>query len=172
MSQTAGVARLGWIVALAVLSLDQASKNLLLYGYGFKDKLQGDGYVITPFFNIIMAWNPGVSYGLFPMHSWWGKALLTAFALAVVVGLAIWLHRTASRLLALGLGMVIGGAVGNAIDRGLYGAVADFFDFHAWGYHWYVFNIADVGIVCGVGVLILDSLIETGRNSKQSSQDA
>ncbi len=164
-------ARLGWLLALVTLVADQLSKNLLLYGLDFKTKLPGEAIVLTPFLNLVMAWNPGVSFGLLPAESAWGSILLFSFSLVVVGGLCFWLFRARTRLLAIGLGMVIGGAIGNAIDRGLYGAVADFFDFHAWGYHWYVFNVADVGIVCGVGVLILDSFLEPGMARRQTSQD-
>ncbi len=151
-------ARLGIFVAAVTLAADQISKNLLLYRFGFKDMLPGDGIIVTPYFNIVMAWNEGVSFGLLQANALWGKVLLTGFALAVVVGLSIWLLRARSRLLALGLGLVIGGAIGNAIDRAIYGAVADFFDFHVMGFHWYIFNVADIGIVCGVGCLLLDSV--------------
>ncbi len=153
-------ARAGWTLALITLATDQISKNLLLYRFGFKDLQPGEGIVVTPFFNLVMAWNEGVSFGLLQAGSTWAKALLTAFALGVVVGLAIWLHRCSSRVLAIGLGLIIGGAIGNAIDRALYGAVADFFDFHAFGFHWYIFNVADVAIVVGVGFLLLDTVFD------------
>ncbi len=159
MTSTSHMSRIGWIAAFATLAADQISKNLLLYTFGFKDMLPGDGIIVTSYFNIIMAWNEGVSFGLLQANTVWGKAVLTGFAVLVVIGLGIWLMRVQSRLLAFGLGLVIGGAIGNAIDRAVYGAVADFFDFHIMGVHWYIFNVADIGIVCGVGFLLLDSVI-------------
>ncbi len=160
------IATLGFGVALVIFLLDQASKNYLLYGLGFIDYRPGDQIVVTPFFNIVMAWNYGVSFGMFQMSTFWGTALLVLFALAMCAGLSIWLLKAGTRFLAVGLGMIIGGALGNLVDRVLYGAVADFFDFHVWGFHWYIFNIADVGIVCGVGILLLDSVLD-GRDSKK-----
>ncbi len=152
--------RFGWLVALATFAADQISKNIVLYGLNFKELGRAAYIELTPFFNLVMAWNYGVSFGLFPMDSLAGRLVLIGFSVAVAIALAFWLRKAQTRLLALGLGLIIGGALGNVVDRALYGAVADFFDFHVWGYHWYIFNVADAGIVCGVGVLLLDSFLQ------------
>jgi signal peptidase II len=113
---------------------------------------------ITPFFDLVLVWNPGISYGLLPQDSAIGRLGLILFALVASLALAIWLARVTSRLAAISIGLIIGGALGNALDRILYGAVADFFSFHAFGLEWYIFNIADTAIVAGVAGLLYDSL--------------
>jgi signal peptidase II len=107
-----------------------------------------------------MVWNPGVSYGLFPAHTRVGSTLLVLLSLAAVAGLGWWLWNASRRALAVGLGLVIGGAIGNnLIDRLIYGKVADFFHFYALGYDWYVFNVADAAITFGVIALLYDALM-------------
>ena len=105
-----------------------------------------------------MVWNRGVTFGLLRQDGAWGPAILSAVALAVVVGLGLWLRRAGNRLVAMALGAVAGGAVGNVIDRLRFGAVVDFVHAHAWGWSWYVFNVADAAIVCGVAAMVLDGL--------------
>src|SRR5436305_7358697 len=120
----------GLIAAVGALVLDQATKVLMLYGFGFREMAPGAAIPVLPFFNLVMVWNPGVSYGLFPAHGPVGTALLVAFSLAAIVGLSWWLWHTDRRAVGLGLGLVIGGAIGNnLIDRLIYGKVADFFHF-------------------------------------------
>jgi signal peptidase II len=121
--------------------------------------MAGAAVPVLPFFNLVMVWNPGVSYGLFPAHGPVGTALLALFSVAAVIGLGWWLWSVHRRPLAIGLGLVIGGAVGNLIDRLIYGRVADFFHFYFQGYDWYVFNIADCAITFGVGALLYDALL-------------
>jgi len=146
--------------AALALVLDQASKFLLLYGYDFKDMQPGESVSVLPFFNIVMLWNPGVSYGLFPAQSRWGSMLLVFLSFLAVCGLGWWLWNSTRRTLAVGLGLVIGGAIGNnLIDRLIYGKVADFFHFYGFGYDWYVFNIADAAITFGVIALLYDALL-------------
>jgi signal peptidase II len=152
--------QLGWLIVAVTFGLDQISKNVVLYGFGFIDRAGHNAVEILPFFNLVMVWNEGVSFGMFEARSLVGVILLSVFSLGVAGVLGVWLMRASNRLLALGLGMVIGGALGNVVDRAIYGAVADFFDFHVMGYHWYIFNIADVGIVIGVAVLVLDSFLQ------------
>lgn len=151
--------RFGLAVAAVTAALDQASKLWLLLAFD----LGARGVVpVTPFFDLVLTWNRGISYGLFqqdgPLGQW---ALLALTAIAVVL-LWMWLARTDNRLAALSLGLVIGGAVGNAVDRLAHGAVADFALFHVtWGgasYQWYVFNLADAAIVAGVVGLLYESL--------------
>lgn len=150
--------RFGLGLALAVFVADQLSKALLLYGIGLKAFPPGEAIEITPFFNLVMVWNEGVSFGLLPAGSLLGRVLLILFALAVAGVLSVWLNGANRGILAAAIGSVIGGALGNVVDRVAYGAVADFFDVHAFGYHWYTFNVADMFIVLGVGLLIIDTL--------------
>jgi len=146
--------------AILACLLDQASKHWLLNVYG----LAGKGAVkVAPFVDLALTWNTGISYGWFQQESPLGQAALLAFKAAAVALLWIWLARASSRLSALSLGLIIGGAVGNAIDRLTYGAVADFVLLHAetatWRFNWYVFNLADVAIVAGVIGLLYESLV-------------
>jgi signal peptidase II len=116
------------------------------------------GIEVLPIFNLVMVWNRGISFGMFgggALPPW----LLAAFAGAVALGLGVWLARVETRLLAVGLGLVIGGALGNIVDRLRFGAVADFLDFHVAGYHWPAFNLADAAITIGVGLLLIDGLL-------------
>ncbi len=142
----------GLLIALGILVADQISK---LY---FLDLMQRNpaGIEVTSFFNLVMVWNTGVSFGLFSEDSASRSWTLIAVSLAVMVWLGIWLWRNQSGPVAVALGMIIGGAFGNVIDRYRFGAVFDFLDFHAFGYHWPAFNVADSAIVLGVGLLLLD----------------
>jgi signal peptidase II len=151
---------LGLAAAAIACVVDQASKVYLLVVYD----LGARGVVrVLPFLDFVLTRNKGISYGLFqqdgPLGQW---VLLTFKALAVTV-LWLWLSRAGSRLTALSLGLIIGGAVGNAIDRLAYGWVADFALFHLstanWRFNWYVFNLADVAIVAGVLGLLYESLL-------------
>jgi signal peptidase II len=146
---------LGLGVALVTVLIDQAHKAWMLYVYDIGAK---GTVTVTPFFDLVLVWNQGISYGLLPQQSAAGRLGLILFALGASVALTVWLARLESRLTAVAIGLIIGGAIGNAIDRILYGAVADFFSFHAFGYQWYVFNIADTAIVAGVVGLLYDSL--------------
>jgi len=110
-----------------------------------------------------MVWNQGVTFGLLHQNTEYGPWLLAAVSLGVVVALAIWLRRAETRLMATALGAVGGGALGNVLDRVRYGAVVDFLHLHAFGLSWYVFNVADAAIVCGVGALMLDSVLTRSR---------
>lgn len=147
----------GLVTAAVATFLDQASKLVLLYVFGFRTMLPGEAVPVLPFFNLVMTWNPGISYGLFPATGL-GTVLLVLFSLAAVSGLGWWLWHAERRALTVGLGLIVGGALGNLVDRLVYGKVADFFHFHAFGYDWYVFNVADVAITFGVLALLYDSL--------------
>ena len=148
----------GLVAAAGALAADQGSKLLMLYGAGFTHLEPGRNIPVLPFFNLVMVWNPGISYGLFPAASRVGAVLLVAVSLGAV-GLLTWLlWRCASRGLGIGYGLVIGGALGNLIDRLLYGKVADFFHFYGFGYDWYVFNVADLAITLGAMAIIYDVL--------------
>ena len=155
--------RFGLAVAAAAAVLDQASKLWLL----FVVDLPARGIVrLTPFLDLVLTWNTGISYGLFRQEGPLGQAALLALKAVAVVLLWIWLARTSSRLAAVSLGLIIGGAIGNAIDRFAYGAVADFVLFHVttanFSFNWYVFNLADVAIVAGVIGLLLETLVGAG----------
>ena len=151
---------LGLITALLVCVLDQALKLWLLRVFDLAAKGR---VALAPFVDLVLTWNTGISYGWLqqdgPLGQW---ALLVLKALAVAL-LWIWLARVGTRLSAVALGLIIGGAIGNAIDRVAYGAVADFVLLHAstatWSFNWYVFNLADVAIVAGVAGLLYESLL-------------
>jgi signal peptidase II len=114
----------------------------------------------TPFLNLVLVWNKGVTFGfLNQLDHRYVPYILIGVAAVVVILLARWLWRTSSTMVALALGAIMGGAIGNVIDRVRFGAVMDFLDFYYRDYHWYAFNIADAAIVTGVGLLLLDSLV-------------
>lgn len=119
----------------------------------------GHGIRVTPFFNIILTWNKGVTFGLLNQFAPRMMPLaLVGAALLILILLGRWLSRTSSTFVALSLGAIMGGAIGNVIDRLRFGAVIDFLDFYYGDYHWYAFNVADAAIVCGVTLLVLDNL--------------
>jgi len=154
--------RFALAVAAVTAAVDQAAKLWLLFGLD----LPARGIVrLTPFLNLVLTWNTGISYGLFRQQGPFGQGALLALKAVAVVLLWIWLARTSSRLAALSLGLIIGGAIGNAVDRLAYGAVADFVLFHVttatFSFNWYVFNLADVAIVAGVVGLLFETLIGT-----------
>lgn len=151
--------RLGIITGLAVLAADQASKWWILHRVDLPGLRQ---IVLLPVLNLTMVWNRGVTFGLLTGSGRWNALILSALAIAVVVALGIWLRRAESRLTAIALGAIAGGAVGNIADRLRFGAVVDFIDAHAGAWHWYVFNVADAAIVCGVAALLLDGLVRRG----------
>ena len=149
------------LVLVAVFVSDQASKLWLFY---ITDITTRQPIEINRFFNLVLVWNRGISYGLFQQGTELGRWALTLFKLAAGVGLSIWAWRSHEKWLVLGLGLIAGGALGNAIDRVLYGAVLDFAHFFWRGFSWYVFNVADAAIVVGVGFLLYDSFT-TGRSA-------
>lgn len=153
---------IGLSCAAGALALDQGAKLALLYGFHFIEMPPGDRIPVLPFFDLVMVWNPGISYGLLPAHGVVGTAVLAVFSLAAVVGLGWWLWSAGRRLLGVALGLVIGGALGNLIDRLIYGRVADFFHFHVGAYDWYVFNVADCAITLGVIALLYEALARPG----------
>jgi signal peptidase II len=155
------VSALGLTAAVVTLAADQASKWLVLRGLRLGS---GDVLTVTPFFDLVLAMNRGISYGLLPQDSEFGRWILVMVNLAAAGFFVFWLRRVRSRLLAVTLGLLVGGALGNAIDRAAYGAVVDFISLHALGWRWYVFNIADAAIVAGVIGLLYDAL--SGRATK------
>ena len=151
--------RLGLTVALVLLVLDQLAKWAALDVLD----LAARPIVVTPFFNLVMVWNRGVCFGMLDSLGAVAPWLLSGLALAVVVGLLFWLRRSEHAMMAIGLGLVIGGALGNVIDRLRYGAVVDFLDFHVAGWHWPAFNFADAGICVGAGLILVDGLLAPRR---------
>jgi signal peptidase II len=152
--------RPGIIAGLAVLALDQAVKLWLLFVFdiGHRDAVQ-----VTPFFDLVLALNVGISFGWFQNDGQFAQIALMAIKAVAVLVLAIWMARSRTLLATVALGLIIGGAVGNAIDRFAYGAVVDFALFHVQiggkPFNWYVFNLADVAIVAGVAALLYDSFL-------------
>jgi signal peptidase II len=151
--------RLGLAVAFVALGLDQLTKWAAL---DMLD-LAARPIVVTPFFNLVMVWNRGVSFGMLDGVGALAPWLLPGLAVVVVIALLFWLRRSEHALMAIGLGLVIGGALGNVIDRLRYGAVVDFLDFHLAGYHWPAFNVADAGICVGAGLILVDGLLAPRR---------
>lgn len=177
---------IGFSLALDVLILDQLSKWLILE-YVIKEEVQPHGLrldllqwlskapprlpyasvEVLPFFNLTMVWNEGISFGLFQGSGVW---ILSAISLIITVAFSIWMFRAQGWLQVISLGMVIGGAIGNVIDRVRFGAVADFFDFHVLGWHYPAFNVADCGIVVGIALLVIDGIfLEPKRNKETAS---
>ena len=152
--------RAGVIAGVATLVIDQASKLWLLFVFNIADR----GVVkVTPFFDLVLAWNIGISFGWFQNDSLLAQAVLTAIKAVAVIVLAIWMARSRNWLATVALGLIIGGAIGNAIDRVAYGAVVDFALFHVQiggnTFNWYVFNLADTAIVAGVAAILYDSFL-------------
>ncbi|HEX2761678.1 MAG TPA: signal peptidase II [Rhizomicrobium sp.] len=158
---------LGLTVAVLAFIADQASKFALLYGAGFRDMAPGQSVPLLPFFDMVMVWNPGISYGLFAANGPKGTIALVLATFAVVLFLGWYLWKTTQPAIAIGCGFIIGGGLGNLLDRLLYGKVADFFHLFAFGYDWYVFNIADLAVTLGAVAFIYDVL-----KPSESSRDA
>lgn len=163
-----GVIGYGLAAALLVLALDQASKWWVLRVLDLPRLRQVH---VLPFFDLTMVWNQGVTFGLFQQGGAWGPWLLAGLALAVVALLCVWMQRAERRLTACALGAIAGGAVGNVLDRIRFGAVEDFFHLHAGGYSWYVFNVADSAVVCGVAVLLLEGLLPRPDHPSRSRSE-
>ena len=153
--------RIGLGLAAAIVVVDQISKWWIV-----ERVMQPPRIIpVTPFFNLVMGWNRGVSFGLFNSDTavaW----VFIGLALAIVAFLAVWLAKADRTFVAVALGSVIGGAAGNIIDRIRFGAVADFLDFHAFGHHWPAFNAADTAISAGAVLLIIDALFEGSRSPR------
>ena len=155
---------LGLGVAALTIVADQLHKAWMLYVFNIGAKTP---VAIAPFFDLVLVWNQGISYGLLPQQGELGRLGLVLFAIVASLAIAVWLARQTSQLAAASIGLIIGGAIGNAIDRIAYGAVADFFSFHAFGFEWYVFNIADTAIVAGVLGLLYGSLIQGSQKGRK-----
>jgi signal peptidase II len=155
--------RLGLAAAIAAAVVDQATKLWILFVFDLGSR----GLVrLTPFLDFVLTWNTGISYGLFRQDGPLGRWILLALTGLAIALLWVWLSRASSRLTAVALGLIIGGAIGNALDRIAYGAVADFVLLHvttaAFNFKWYVFNVADAAIVAGVVGLLYETLMTSG----------
>jgi signal peptidase II len=156
----------GAVTMATTFTIDQAHKAWMLHGYGLRERGRE---AVTPFLDWVFVLNRGVSYGLLPSAGQW---LLTTFAIAAAFAMWVWLARAGTgRLMAISLGFIMGGALGNALDRMLYGGVVDYVSLHAFGFYWYVFNIADAAIVAGVAGLLYESLL-TNRGRIDASKTA
>ncbi len=143
---------LGALVALAALAADQAVKLALLA----RPEAAFEATPITPFLDLVLRWNRGISFSLFTQDTAIGRAVLLAVTLGAIALLGWWLAASRSWLSACGLGAIIGGALGNALDRLTHGAVVDYLDLHMFGLRFFVFNLADAAINVGVALLVID----------------
>jgi signal peptidase II len=163
--------RLGFGLALAILVLDQACNFYLLRVIGLPEGAQ---IRVLPFLDVSFVWNHGISYGLFQQHGEIGRWLLVALAVAAVILIGVWLARTKSRLMGAALGLIAGGALGNALDRVMYGAVIDFLHLHGGSVAWldfpYSFNLADTAISLGVVLLLIESMIAKEEKAQPLEQ--
>jgi signal peptidase II len=149
-----------WLgLAAAVLILDQLTKQAITHSLSLHEMVE-----VTPFFNLVLVYNRGAAFSFLSDAAGWQRELFIAIALAASIWIA-WLLRkyAAQTMFCVALSLILGGAVGNVIDRLLYGAVVDFLDFHALGYHWPAFNVADSAISCGAVLLIWDALKAKGK---------
>ena len=151
----------GLAIAGLVIVVDQVSKIIVLSALG-----PFQGVSVTPFFNLVVVLNTGISFGLFASEGELARYLLVALALIVSIILMRWLASSTNRFVCAALGMIIGGAFGNVIDRLVHKAVVDFLDFHLYGWHWPAFNVADSAITIGVTLFVLASLLERYGRSK------
>lgn len=165
--KTAGAyaGRLGLVMAALVAAADQASKYVILYVLNLPEH---GSAVILPFLDLTMVWNRGISYGWLQTGGAAGRWLLVGFTGIICAVLGVWMMRQPRVLSAVALGAILGGALGNLYDRIIYGAVADFLDFHFFGYHWYVFNIADAAISIGA-VLLLTGAFRDGPARREEA---
>ena len=152
----------GLVALVVTLVADQASKLYFLYVY---DLPLHDPIELGRFVTFTVVWNKGISYGLFQQASEFGRWILVGIAAISTVVLGYWMAKAGNRLLAVSLGIIIGGAIGNAIDRVLHGAVFDFVHLHVGEWSWYVFNVADAAIVVGVIGLIWEAYVSGKQQS-------
>ncbi|MGB0749594.1 MAG: signal peptidase II [Magnetospiraceae bacterium] len=154
----------GLLLAIGIMIADQATKWGILHLFANGPRT----IEILPFLNIVLVWNTGVSFGLFSSGERW---ILIGLVCLIAAGLTFWLFRIDRRPLALAVGSVIGGAIGNVIDRIVHGAVVDFVDIYVGDWHWPAFNVADSAIVIGAGLLLLDSLFAEDKSPKKDAED-
>jgi signal peptidase II len=164
--------RPGLILAAVIIVLDQLSKwwvvETLMRPQGVWETpfYTPNRIEILPVFDLVMAWNRGVSFGIFNNDGSWNAIALSVLSVAISLGLLAWMKKAQSRLVVLALGGIVGGALGNVVDRVRWGAVADFLDVHVAGHHWPAFNLADSAISVGAALLVLDALFAKPSSSK------
>lgn len=155
--------RLGLVIAVVVFALDQASKWWVL---GPLDIARTPRPHVLPFLDVVLVWNPGISFGMLQSGSSVAPWLLTGFAVIVVIALVMWMRRARSRLLGVALGLAVGGALGNVVDRLRFGRVVDFLFVHLGSFNWWpVFNVADAAIVVGFVCIVADGLFARQRQA-------
>lgn len=142
-----------YIIALLIVIFDQLTKAIVLSNFTPPAVLP-----VFPFFNLVLVMNKGVSFSMFSSDAEWMPWVLTGIGSLITIGIAYWLYIEKNILLKTALALILGGAIGNIIDRIRFGAVVDFLDFHAFGYHWPSFNIADTMICIGATILIIESI--------------
>jgi signal peptidase II len=144
-----------WLgLSAVVIVLDQLTKYLVRATFALHESIE-----VTPFFNLVFVMNRGAAFSFLSTADGWQRELFIAIALAASIWIAWLLRKHASQVLfCIALSLILGGAIGNVIDRVLYGAVVDFLDFHAYGYHWPAFNVADTAISCGAALLVFEAL--------------
>lgn len=154
----------GWLgLALAVVAIDQASKAMVMESMAL-----GDSQPVTAWFNLVYVLNPGAAFSFLSDGSGWQRWFFTLLALAVVLVLVVLIHlSTHQRLFCLGASLVVGGALGNLLDRLRLGAVVDFLDLFWRHWHWPAFNVADMAITAGAMLLVLDELLRARRGSQE-----
>lgn len=153
----------GLLISAIITLLDQLSK---WWVFGMLSSSPASKIEVTNFFSLVMVWNKGISFGLFG-ETGYGHIIFSVIALIIAAFLLHWLWNAQSRLLVIGLGLVIGGAIGNIIDRIRFKAVADFLDFYLGSWHWPAFNVADAAICIGVALLCIDSLLTQNKEQKE-----
>lgn len=158
---TPGPARRGLGVAVLLMALDQLTKQAVLLQIP-----EGRTITVLPILDFVLVWNTGISYGLFDGSGGFGRTALSLLGLLIAGFLLFLMARTSRKWERLGFGLIIGGALGNIVDRVIYGGVIDFISFHVANYYWYVFNLADVWITLGVVLILLDGFVLSGKNSE------
>jgi signal peptidase II len=145
--------KIGILAALVAALVDQASKLWLLHVFHLAER---QPFRVAPVLDLVLVWNRGISYSLLWAEGNAGRWLLVGATLLATALLGLWLWRVRSAMTGLALGLLIGGALGNVVDRVAYGAVADFVYFHVGSFRWYIFNGADCAIVIGIALLLIE----------------
>ncbi|MDB2415236.1 signal peptidase II [Rickettsiales bacterium] len=158
---------IGIIIAAIICFLDQLSKDIV---FSYLKEMPGYHVEVTSFFNLVVVQNYGVSFGMFNNLTN-GALILSFIALSITIGMLFWLKNSKEWHITVSVSLIIGGAIGNTIDRLRFGAVSDFLDFHVGQYHWPAFNVADCAVVIGVGIILLDSFMEKNTDGKNEKNN-
>ena len=152
------------LLVFVVAGIDQAQKLTMILGFGWQG---GERVEVTSFFDYVLVWNTGISFSLFNSFPAWGLSAIMAILSFIVL---TWMFKAHTKWLIVALALIAGGALGNLFDRLVHGAVADFFFFHAFGFEWFVFNLADVAITVGIIMWIWDSFFGSGAQENKENQ--